>query len=211
MANKKSSKPTAKPAKKWQKRKVTKGEKKRKLGGWWLVANIASFGLIIGTAVVIYLGPEPDRSPPPAPVVPTKEVTLYFGNRDGESLHGVNHTIKESNLNKEIAEAIEALLDGPKKGQKRAERAVPEGTRLKGVTVKGSTAIVDLSSEVVNRHGGGTAAEIQTIFSIVNTVGLGWPEIRDVQLLIEGERVETIAGHIDIKLPIQPDRTLNSN
>jgi hypothetical protein len=200
----------------WKSKKGTKGKKPRKLGGWWLIANIFAFGLVIGTAIVIYFGPTPDRTPPPEPVTPTREVTIYFGSTDGETLRGVERTVDEGILSNEIAGAVELLLGGPnsigsKSGSKKLERTVPTGTRLLGVRVTGSTAVVNLSRELITGHGGGTSAEMQTVYSIVNTVALGWPEVRDVQLLVEGNRVDTVAGHIDIKQPIRPNRAVNTD
>ncbi len=215
---KKRVKPTVKN-KKWVKKKNRK--KERKLGGWWLVANIVSFGLVIGTAVVIFFGDRPgDKSAATqtesAQVKPsTKKVTVYFGSRDGESLRGSTVNVKEGRLSDEIAEAVELLLKKPdnrgKKRKNRVEKTLPPGTRLLGVRVKGNTAVVNMSKEIRDKHPGGTAAEMQTIYSIVNTVALGWPEINDVQLLVEGKRVETIAGHISIKLPIRPNRLVNAD
>ncbi|MBE9528919.1 MAG: GerMN domain-containing protein, partial [Proteobacteria bacterium] len=155
MATKKKSpaKPIKKGAKapaksdRWKSKKSKK--KPRKLGGWWIIINIFSFGLIIGTGLVIYFGPTPDRTPPPVPVTPTREVTIYFGSTDGETLRGVERTVDEGILSNEIAGAVELLLQGPGSGNRKIERTVPAGTRLLGVRVTGSTAVVNLSRELV--------------------------------------------------------------
>ena len=60
----------------------------------------------------------------------------------------------------------------------------------------------------MTNHEGGSSGELQTIYSIVNTLALSFPEIKEVQILVAGNREETIAGHIDITTPLGPDRKI---
>ena len=49
-----------------------------------------------------------------------------------------------------------------------------------------------------------------TVYSIVNTLA-ELPEIEMVRFLIEGEEIETLAGHLDLSEPVYPDEGLIKN
>jgi hypothetical protein len=54
----------------------------------------------------------------------------------------------------------------------------------------------------------GSSEELLSVFSIVDSVVINLPAVRRVQLLIRGEPVSTLAGHIDISRPLAADATL---
>jgi spore germination protein GerM len=88
---------------------------------------------------------------------------------------------------------------------------VPEGTRLRAfyVTDRGD-AFVDLSSEASSRHPGGSSTELLTVYAIVNAVTANLPTIQRVQILIDGREADTLAGHVDLRRPLQQDLSLVS-
>ncbi len=63
---------------------------------------------------------------------------------------------------------------------------------------------------MVRNHPGGSNAEIMTIYSIVDSICKSFPEIRMVQFLIEGKVVDTLKGHIDVSLPLEPSWKLKA-
>jgi spore germination protein GerM len=100
---------------------------------------------------------------------------------------------------------VEAIIDGPS-GDLAA--TIPEGTRVLAVYITGDkTAWIDLSREV-SAGPGGIWAEVMALYSIVNTVTLNMPEVEQVKLLIEGEAAETLAGHLDIRIPYKANMLL---
>lgn len=133
----------------------------------------------------------------------TREVTLYFSDQEGLYLAPEKRLIKRGDLGAEISEAVTELIKGPA-GTLGA--TIPEGTRLLDVEIKGGMAYLDFSPEMVRRHTGGSTGEIQTIYSIVNTVALNFPEIKEVQILIGGRVEKTLSGHIDISHPLWADK-----
>ena len=60
-----------------------------------------------------------------------------------------------------------------------------------------------------SNHPGGSTAELQTIYSVVNTLTLNFPGIKKVQLLIDGSVHDTLAGHIVISIPLGPEKGMN--
>ena len=64
---------------------------------------------------------------------------------------------------------------------------------------------VDLSPEFRQNHPGGTTNEILTVYAIVSALTANLPAITGVQILIEGKEVDTLAGHLDLRRPIEQD------
>lgn len=141
-----------------------------------------------------------------APEKEVREIKVYFSDEDGILLKAEKHKIEKGDVAFEAQKAMEALMGGPE--NVALGNTIPQGTRLLGVRVEGSTAIVDLSPEVIQNHPGGSSGELQTVYSIVNTLTLNLHEIKDVQILVGGKKEDTIAGHIDITLPLGPDKKI---
>ena len=81
---------------------------------------------------------------------------------------------------------------------------IPKGTLLYEVYLdEQSTAYLDFSGALSAAHIGGTTAESLTVQTILKTVQSNFGEdIQNAQLLIEGQEVDTIAGHVDISKPL---------
>ena len=61
---------------------------------------------------------------------------------------------------------------------------------------------MDFSQDLVKHFVGGSTGEEMLVGSIVNTL-TEFPEVKQVQILIEGSPVETIAGHMDLSVPLE--------
>ena len=48
--------------------------------------------------------------------------------------------------------------------------------------------------------------ELLTVYAIVNAVTANLPGVQRVQILVDGREVDTIAGHIDVRRPLERDR-----
>lgn len=96
--------------------------------------------------------------------------------------------------------ALQALLAGPQ-GDEDLIPSVPPTTRLLGLSIHAGLATVNFSQEIVQDFNGGALIESYLIEAVVNTL-TEFPEIERVQFLVEGERIETIGGHILISEPI---------
>jgi hypothetical protein len=72
--------------------------------------------------------------------------------------------------------------------------------------VTGGIASVNFSKELSLNHPGGSAAELNTVYSIVNTLTFNFPVINQVQILIDGKKMKTLKGHIDISSPLKGER-----
>ena len=93
--------------------------------------------------------------------------------------------------------------------------AVPAGTTLRSVFVTERDcaeppaasctrdAFIDLSPEARTKHTGGALDEIFTIYALVNAVTVTLPAISRVQILIDGKAADTLAGHVDLRHPLE--------
>ena len=69
--------------------------------------------------------------------------------------------------------------------------------------------VLDFSPELARNHPGGSLAEMQTIYSIVNSILLTIPSLKEVQILVNGQSRETLKGHIDLRAPLKANLSLN--
>lgn len=133
----------------------------------------------------------------------TKVISLYFSDEEGLSLKAEKREVSKGALTKEIKEGINALINGP---VGKLTHTIPHRTKLIGVEIKDGIVFLNFSKELSENHPGGSSAELQTIYSIVNTATLNFPDIKKAQILIEGKKTKTLAGHIDISFPLGPDK-----
>ncbi len=135
-----------------------------------------------------------------------KEVILYFSDRNGEYLIAERRKIlRKEGIKGEARQVVDELIKGPRG---KLIPTLPPQTRC--LTLKldeKGTALVDFNRALSKDHPGGSSAEILTTYSIVNSLTQNFPQIRQVQILIEGKPIETIAGHLSLKTPIpaKPD------
>lgn len=101
-----------------------------------------------------------------------------------------------------IEQLLAALLNGPR--QPDLVSVLPENTQILGYSKAGSCLYVNFSDELVTNHPGGSTGEIMTVYGIVNTL-VGMPGIDRVHILVENQQIATVAGHLDVKGPLQKD------
>ena len=81
------------------------------------------------------------------------------------------------------------------------EDVFPIGTKVLSLRVdEKGTAYADFSKELTKK-GQGSYGEMMICYAIANTL-TEFPEIKRVQILIEGKKVTTISGHMDVEEPL---------
>ncbi len=126
------------------------------------------------------------------------KVVLYFKDSDGRCLVPERQEIpKVTGIGRA---ALEALCRGPV--SKDLKPSLPAGTEVRGVNVKSDgTCVVDLNQAATKIPGQDPKAEALAVSAIVNTL-TGFPTVKKVQILIEGQIKKTLAGHIPIDAPL---------
>jgi spore germination protein GerM len=148
----------------------------------------------------------PPDAPPAQAAAPAAErkitATLYYVADDGMSLVGVQREVPFGESVLDQARHILTAQIEPAPAPHAS--AIPPGTALRAlyVTERGD-AFVDLSPDVQTRHTGGALDELFTVYTIVDALTVNLPAITRVQILIDGKEVDTLAGHVDLRHPLQ--------
>jgi len=187
-----------------------KGKKKsRKKGG---IGKFLVFLIIVGVGLFLayhyrqeimdFLRPLSAKKPEKKIAVKEKKVvTLFFSEEEGEYLVGEKREIpKRDRVEEEARETIAELIRGP---QGAFIPTLPSRAKLLTLQIDAQgLAKVNFDQALSREHPGGSSAEMLTLYSIVNSLTLNFPQIKRVQILIDGKAVESIAGHISLKQPV---------
>lgn len=135
------------------------------------------------------------------PMEQPESIKLYFSDKQGMYL---KPEVRQINVQGEqLADmVIKELIKGPQ--EKGLQATIPAETKLLSLKIADSVAYVNLSKEIQTKHWGGSTGEIMTVYSIVNTLADLNIGIEKVQLLVEGEKQQTLAGHLDTLEPLAP-------
>lgn len=132
--------------------------------------------------------------------------TLYYLSDDGADLVGVQREVPFAEpVDEQARRILEAQLEP---AAAPLVSAIPAGAKLRAIylTPKGD-AFVDLTRDVRDAHPGGALEELFTVYSLVNALTVNLPAVQRVQILIEGQEVDTLAGHVDLRHPLPKNLT----
>ncbi len=148
--------------------------------------------------------PAAAASVPAAPAAAERKIkaTLYYVAWDGLSLAAQEREIPFADaVAAQARSIIEAQLADP---PPPLGSAIPPGTTLRSVFVsERGDAFVDLSAEVSSKHPGGVLEELFTVYTVVDALTVNLPAILRVQILVNGRQADTLAGHVDLRRPLQ--------
>ncbi|MCD4688801.1 MAG: GerMN domain-containing protein [Desulfuromonadaceae bacterium] len=132
-----------------------------------------------------------------------RDVVLYFGDPAGVVLLAETREISGCQDGQACLEAtLQALIDGPIGD---LVPILPDQTRLLSITEQDGLATADFSRELISGHPGGSVSELFTAYGLVNTLAENFPYIRQLRILVEGEVVPSLKGHVDLRQPISAD------
>ncbi len=146
--------------------------------------------------------------PEPAPAPVSQEITLYFSDEQAMYLIAEKRLVQVDNASdvQQLASAvINQLIAGP--SSNKLTKTIPPESRLLSLKVENALATVNFSKELQTKHWGGSSGELHTLYSIVNSL-TELTGIQKVQILIEGEKQESLKGHLDISQPLIRDASL---
>lgn len=180
------------------------------------LAILAALLLLLVVLVIIYINlgrgskPRPIQLPQTSPdesdsgeKKESVTIVLFFPSEHDGMLHREEREIiPESSVAEQAKRIILELLNGSQLGYLSP---IPPETRLRELYIsKEGVAYVDFSREIMEKHLSGSSAEINTIFSIVNSLAYNLKPIKQVFILIDGGEKKTLGGHIDLSSPFHP-------
>ncbi len=128
----------------------------------------------------------------------SREIILFFANSEGKKLKKEMRNILKS---ESLAQStIKQLIKGPTDDS--LVSTIPKGTALRSIKIADGLCTVDFNSQLTANFTGGLEQEMLTVYSIVNTL-TQFSSIQEVQILIDGETRQTMAGHVNINQPLQ--------
>ncbi len=167
---------------------------------WTLIATaavtIAALVLVTGSMLQAEESPSQATTPGKSLEAVTTEITLYFA--DWQAQHVIPETREiapEGNLAEIVAQNV---IDGP--SDPYLMTTLPTDTILLSIEVVDQIAYINLSGEVRGTYG--STGEMMAIQSLVYSL-TDLDEISQVQILIEGEIAETLAGHLILDEALQ--------
>lgn len=125
------------------------------------------------------------------------KLTVYYATKDAMHLVVEVHDVPKSTHPAQTA--LELLAAAPKNNELVA--ALPQGTKVRGISVKDHIAVVDFNDAIIKNNPGGSATEMLLVAAIVNTL-TEFSDIHKVQILVEGKKVNTLTGHMDVSEPL---------
>jgi hypothetical protein len=176
-------------------------------------------GIVVGAAVAWVAMRELERAitpraTPPAtsaatPAGSTAHITatLFYASEDGLALVPFRREVPLADgVVAQGRQIITAQLEPPPAPY---QSPIPAGTTLRAfyMTERGD-AFIDVSSQISRNHPGGSTTELLTVYAMVNAVTANLPAVQRVQILVDGREVDTIAGHVDVRRPLQRDASL---
>lgn len=91
---------------------------------------------------------------------------------------------------------LQALIANPPTPD---QRTLPASTTLLGFYVlPDGTAVADFSDSLASETPSGILSESMAVNSIVQTLAANVPQLRRLKILIHGQEVDTLAGHVDL-------------
>lgn len=149
-------------------------------------------------------------APPPLPVAanpsdtppPPQEINLFLIDPTALTLVPVKIERRlHTEFTKRLSQVVKALIQ---ETPPNFRNPIPRGTLLNEVYIDSAqTAYLDFSNHIADGHIGGTTAEGLTVMAILRTVFDAFPDdIKQVQILIDGNQVKTLAGHLNLSQPL---------
>ncbi len=140
--------------------------------------------------------------------VETWTANLYFPGEGGRLYAEQREVPVGADVSLRITALVSALLAGPQVPATRSP--LPDGVSVRRVyLVDGGTVFLDLASvDAAPPPASGSWREMQTVYSLVNTVLLNVAEAERLVLLWNGRQLQTFAGHLDTMRPLTPQTTL---
>jgi hypothetical protein len=135
---------------------------------------------------------------------PVQMATLYFPSLNDGKLAPESRAITWAATDVDrVRQIVLALAEGSHQGY---GRVFPATTTARAVFVTGEgTVYLDLSDDLRSDFPPGIQTETLTVYAIVNSIATNVASAKRVQLLIQGQQVETLDGHVDLTSAFIPD------
>ena len=132
------------------------------------------------------------------------KVKLFYFSETSIYLKPVYREIEVPEIREELYGKFIALLLAGDSGH---ITPVPEGVQLRGLHYlkNREMLVLDFNDLLSGSFPGGTTAELEFIYFMVDNLCYNFKEIKKVKFLVGGNENKTLAGHIDLEKPFFPN------
>jgi spore germination protein GerM len=132
-----------------------------------------------------------------------RKVDIYYASKKKTGLEVEKAEIYLSaSAGAQVKQVVLRMIETPVNPD--AASVFPAGTRLRELFLdKEGLCVVDFDPAIRVNHPGGTTGEYLTIYALVRTLTANFNQIGQVQIMLNGEYAETLAGHLDISRPLR--------
>ena len=174
------------------------------LGVWLVVAKLPRLLTSTGdTPPAAAATAKPAPGAPGAPGEARKiHATLFYVAETGDELVPVSHEVPYGSTPGEQAREIVrgAAPGGARRAcSRRSRRARPCG---RSISRRAARRMWTSARRSRSNHHGGSLDEILAVYAIVNALTVNLADITSVQILVDGKEVDTLAGHVDLRIPL---------
>jgi spore germination protein GerM len=148
----------------------------------------------------------PDAPPGQQGAALVQKVVLFYANTEGQLDREAREVERCGDRSNCLRSLLDELFSGPISD---LTNVYPEWTTVNDVTIENGLAVIDLGADFVDGLAAGSSAEMLAVYGIVNTVCSNLPEIRQVQITIDGNRQARLR-HLDLSDPLEPYRALEA-
>jgi len=177
------------------------------LAAAWAVAVVLLVGVGLKLLNEFALAPQRTASlplPPTSIERKEREIEVYFADENASKLVAETRFVMlGAGIPADAKTIMAEIIKGPQSDLLLP--TVPAGTRLLAVYEVGDLLVLDFTHELQTNHTGGSTGELMTVYSIVNTLTENLKSVKRIRMLVEGEEVENLAGHIDLTKPLSPN------
>jgi hypothetical protein len=132
------------------------------------------------------------------------KVKLFYFSETSIYLQPVYREIEVPEIREELYKNFIALLLAGDSGH---ITPVPDGAQLRSVYYldKKEMLVLDFNDLLSGSFPGGTTAELEFIYFMVDNLCYNFREIKKIKFLIGGNESKSLAGHIDLEKPFYPN------
>lgn len=172
---------------------------------WVLVVLICGVGAFL--AARYYKGSTKIISPAVVSIRPViknqlkKDVEIFIPKAKSNGFYLEKKTTQTVSSKNTVTDSVNALIFDDVKND-----IFPKGTKLiSNIKIKKDTAEVDFNKAFVENFEGGAEEEAIIVNSLAHTIVNADGSIKKIKILVEGEPVESLGGHLDLTEPIEAD------
>ncbi len=133
-----------------------------------------------------------------------RTVTLFFAATGGTLARETREIEPCDDDNACLKSLLDELLHGP---VGELESTLPEGVTVDSTSIEGNLAVINFNRSFSETLLSGSSAEMTAVYSVVNSVALNFPQVRQVKIDVDGAS-SVVLHHLDLSKPLEPDFSL---